>query len=48
MRVLTFVDDLAKEIFPSEKVPRRAVPSPLAKLKLALGDGLIRSPRHSH
>lgn len=43
---LTFIDDLAEEILPSEKILRRAVPSPIAKLMLTLGDGLVRTPGH--
>jgi len=48
INLLTFIDDFAKDIFPSEKVLRRTVPSPIAKLMLALGDGQIRATSHCH
>lgn len=45
---LTSVDDLAEEILPPEKVLGRAVPPAVAKLMLALGDGLVGASRHRH
>lgn len=41
MTALTFVNDLAEQIFAAEKVARGAVPPPVAELVLALSDGHV-------
>mgnify|MGYP004569276541 CR=1 FL=1 len=46
--MLTSVDDPAKEVFPTEEILGRAVPSAIAKLMLALGDRLVRTSGHRH
>ena len=42
------IHDLAEQIFPTEEILGGAVPSAIAKLMLALGDRLVRTPGHGH